>query len=374
MAAAMGVWLGRKVAVGDASQNVAVGDASHNVAIAGDGRPITAELLAAVAEGLRWAGCDVVEIGPASAACLAFAVDHSGAGGGILVGNPGRQPQVVGLKFWAPGPRPLSAVSPTDRQDAYPTDRQDAYPTDRQDAYQTDRQDAYPTGGTLEPLKEIYQAGVDRPTRRSGSLRRFRARVPYLAKLAGYYHALRPLRLVLDSSCEPLSGYLEKLTEPVACRIIRRRRTRDGLSEQVCTDQAHFAAGIDDDGERCRVLDEQGRQVPAEQLLLLIARHLLAERPQGAVVLEEGTSPSVAAAIDRLGGGVVFTDARRSEMAAAIDRQEAVFGGGPSGRFWYTTAGLPLPDAVMTLTLLLVLLSRSDRPFSEVLDREARLR
>jgi len=52
----------------------------------------------------------------------------------------------------------------------------------------------------------------------------------------------------------------------------------------------------------------------------------------------------------------------------------AILGGGPSGRFWYAghaAAGLPLPDALMTLTLLLELLSRTDDPLSVVLDREA---
>jgi len=51
----------------------------------------------------------------------------------------------------------------------------------------------------------------------------------------------------------------------------------------------------------------------------------------------------------------------------------AILGGGPSGRFWHAgyAAGPPLPDALMTLTLLLELLSRTDDPLSVVLDREA---
>ena len=47
-----------------------------SVVLAGDGRPISAELVAAVADGLRWSGCDVIDIGPATAACLAFAIHH----------------------------------------------------------------------------------------------------------------------------------------------------------------------------------------------------------------------------------------------------------------------------------------------------------
>jgi phosphomannomutase len=309
------------------------------VVIAGDGRPLSCELVAAVGEGLRWAGCHVVDIGPATAACLAFAIDHLAAGGGVLVDNPGDQPHTVGLKFWAGGApsgwRPLSA------------------------------------GCGLEMLEDLYRTGVDRPTRRYGSLRRFQAEVPYLAGLAGYYHALRPLRFVLDTSCGPLFGYLTKLTEMVACRIIRRVGPPERLPDQVLAEGAHFGARIGGDGEACRLLDERGRQVPAEQLLLVLGRDLLSEHPQRAVVLEEAAPPAVAEAIRAAAGRVVFSDPRRAEMAAAMREHGGLLGGGPSGRLWYDSDGLPLPDALRTLSLLLVLLSQSDRPLSEVLDRPA---
>ena len=58
-------------------------------------------------------------------------------------------------------------------------------------------------------------------------------------------------------------------------------------------------------------------------------------------------------------------------MAEALRRHGAACGGSPDGRLWYGGAGVPLPDALHTLTHLLALLSRSDRPFSVVLDREA---
>ena len=45
--------------------------------VAGDGRPLGAALLAAVSEGLRWAGCDLVDIGPATAPCLVLAIGNS---------------------------------------------------------------------------------------------------------------------------------------------------------------------------------------------------------------------------------------------------------------------------------------------------------
>ena len=334
MAAALGVALQRRGALQDASRH-----GTPVIVIAGDGRPLSCELVAAVGEGLRWAGCRVVDIGPATAACLTFAIGHLAGGGGILVGNPDEKPQMVGLKFWAGGPRPLSA------------------------------------GGALDTLEEVYGSGVDRPTRRYGPLRRFQAEVPYLASLAGYYHALRPLRFVLDTSCGTLVRYLQKLTEPVACRIIECQSALapDRPSERIVAESAHFGVAVGDDGETCRLFDEQGRRVPAEQLLVLIAGHVLSERPQRTVVLEAETAAEVAEAIRAAGGRVALSGARRAEMAAAMRTHGGLLGGGQSGRLWYDCGGLPLPDALRTLTLLLVLLSQSDRPLSEVLDRRVGL-
>ena len=72
-----------------------------------------------------------------------------------------------------------------------------------------------------------------------------------------------------------------------------------------------------------------------------------------------------------VGGRVAVCRGRRADMAAAMWEHKAIFGGGLDGRFWYVIAGVVLPDALMTITQLLTLLSRSDEPFSAVLDREA---
>ncbi len=316
-----------------------------SIILAGDGRAITAELSAAVGEGLRSTGCHVVDVGPATSAALAFTVHHLRAAGGILVGNRSEEPHLVGLQFWAAGPTPLSAAGPAPLS----------------------------AGGSLEPIAQRYDAGVDRPTRSYGTWQRFQADGPYLAAISEHYHALRPLRVVLDSASGPLAQYLQKLTAAVACQAILRRVTRHDLPEQVRSDAAHFAVCVDGDGETCRVLDERGQSVPAERLLLLLARHCLttSDTRPATILLAESTPPAVGRRIEELGGRVAVCRGRRADMAAAMWEHKAIFGGGLDGRFWYVIAGVVLPDALMTITQLLTLLSRSDEPFSAVLDREA---
>jgi len=360
-----------------------------------DGRAITAELVAAVSEGLRWTGCDVVDVGPATSACLAVAIDQLDAAGGVHVGQAMRreggsvgqafQPDLiglaqstrvrlksltyVGLKFWAPGP--LSR------------------------------------GGLLDDIERVYPTGIDRPTRSYGAARRFQADETYLAELTPYYHALRPLRVVLDCASAPLVRYLARLIQPVACRVVPCQPPAEQLAEQVIAGQGHFGIRIEDDGEVCSVLDEQGRPVPSERLALLLVRFLrgpdfscgagvspaasAAETaapqhvllgpvsdtagqtgsPCRGVVLEDGASAALSRRLESLGICAVASDPRREAMAAAVRQHGALLGGGPRGRFWYPAHGQPLPDALRTLTFLLAILSRDDRPFSAVLDEEA---
>ena len=334
------------------------------VVIAGDGRPSAPEMVGAAVDGLRWSGAKVIDIGSATAPCLAFAIRHLRASGGILVGNhPGRV-QTVGLKFWTTEPCSKAADGP------------------------------------LEAIAQIFRDVPARPRRTSGWLARYRADVAYLGQMSHLYHALRPLRFVLDTNSPPPSDYVRRLIGPTACEFVPRRTGPDRLAEQVGAEDVHFGLRIDQDGERCLLFDERGRQVDAERLLLLLARYLLKDPTGRTIVLEKETSHETARRLDSLGLRIVRGDSRRAEMHRLLCQSRAEFGGGPSGRFWYRLAQTPAgagpdrytsamipnvavrpepcephyaPDALLTLSHLLGLLSQSDRPLSSILDADPQL-
>ena len=299
------------------------------VVIGGDGRAATATQVATLGEAVRWTGCQVIDAGPASAPCLALAVRRLEADGGVLVGGSASGPHGVGVRFWTADAAPLSR------------------------------------GEELDRLERLARTDADRPVRTYGPLRRHQADADYLATLSPEYHAMRPLRVVLDATCGPVAGYLRELTRPVACRILPSRAAGQALGPQVLDAAAHCGVSIQDDGETCRLWDEQGRAVSPEELFWLLATQSpVIER--SAVVLEQGTSAELAQRLESLGVRVVRSDPLRASMARTMRQQAAALGGGPSGRFWYPVEDAALPDAVRTLTRLLVLLSRSDRALSAV--------
>lgn len=185
-------------------------------------------------------------------------------------------------------------------------------------------------------------ATIDRPTRTFGPLRRFAAADVYLNDLRPAYHALRPLRFVLNCTAKPVVAYLEELVRNVACRTITAEAT-SGLGEQVVATGAHFGMQIDDDGENSQVVDERGRSVAAEHLL--------------AVIAGEFAGPSIRG------------EERRQQTFRRMQEGRAALAVDTVGRLWYASPHAAAPDALRTLTLLLVLLSRDDLAFSVVLDR-----
>jgi phosphomannomutase len=300
--------------------------------VADDGRTLTGEAVAAALDALRWTGCHVIHVGAASAPCVALAVDHWQAAGALLVGNTQGRTNTASLKLWA-GPRPLSS------------------------------------GHGLEAILQTAAVPIDRPARTYGELRHVAADEPYLAALGEFYYALRPLRLVLACTSMPTATYLRQLAARVACQVLPTEHAAS-LADAVPRQAAHFGAAIDDDGERCALVDEQGRPIPAERVLLLLARHFLAVDPGRPIVLEPDATAWLNTSLLNLGGQTVRAASTRAAMEETMRRHRAILGGGPSGRFWYA-CGPAVPDALRTLTHLLVFLSRSDRRMSEVLDAEA---
>lgn len=300
------------------------------VVVSADARPLVVELLAAVADGLRWAGCEVVEIEPASAPCLARAIQGLSAQGGIFVGNPTGLVHRVGLKFWAEHARPLSE------------------------------------GDGLDEVRRMFERGVSRPVRKYGPSRRFPAEAPYLAELATYYHALRPLRFVVSTTCPPIARYVRRLAGEVACEVRRCRVRPDQLGEQVKVDCAHFGVALRDDGEICRFWDERGKPIPPERVFDVVAAHLgLATDPFARA--RSDPTHGLAARKPTLG-----SEGTRAATYRSMRDRDAPVGAGPGGHIWYRSPdGHVAPDGLRTLTWVLQILSRSDRPLSEVLDGAA---
>jgi phosphomannomutase len=100
-------------------------------------------------------------------------------------------------------------------------------------------------------------------------------------------------------------------------------------------------------------------------MLLVLAGFLLDRQTGATVVVEAGARREAVERLTAAGAKVVLSESSRAAMDAAMREHQAIFGGGASGRLWYGSRP-PMPDGLKTLSLVLTILSQSDRPFSSV--------
>lgn len=306
-------------------------EAMREVMLGCDGRSIAAEIGAAVSEGLRQAGCMVVDAGFTTAGAMADAVGRLHCGGGVFIGRGDAGPQQIDLSFFGPQAVPLSA------------------------------------GGGLDELERLWYEGVDRPSRRSGSIRRHRADAAVIADLTPHFHALRPLRLVLDTTSLPIKQQIARLAQRVSLEIIpagtsSASRASD-VMQQVCQVGAHFGLWIDGDGVSCRLFDEHGEELSADRLAILVLRYYQDQSPDRVLVVEQPAFQAVRAALGRE-ARLHVAPSTHEGIARAMLASDAV-AGGMGNRMWFADP-TPVACALRTLAVLLTVFSRSDRPVSEV--------
>jgi phosphomannomutase len=315
------------------------------VVVGSDGGATAADLVSRGCRLLQLSGCLVLEAGATSSPALAAA--GRSANGAVWIGCASGAPHAMSLRFWQQGDRPLSSP------------------------------------GSLDELRSLAQAGPTRARRGGGSVSRCDVEPLYLPAFASVFHGLRPLVIVLDTTCEPLLRYWQKLSGQSACRILRTHNAPHQLtsrsspvtsefrlqrllavSRQVVLEGAHFGLWISGDGEACTVVDELGEPVPAARLLWLLAQFVTRQQPD-AVVVVAGDQVSE---LQRMATQLQVLPAinARQQLASTAEATAATLASDGQGRYWF--AGSSTPDAFATLCLLLTLLSESDRSLSEVLD------
>jgi phosphomannomutase len=312
------------------------------VVIGHDQRPYSPDLVTGVASKLRWMGCQVIDVGLVSKPCFWFAVDHLQALAGVYVTGSGCEPSWSGLDMLGKGAQP------------------------------------YSQGGLLEQVEQRFVAGYSRPTRQAGRQRLHQVIVPYEAALWKHFHALRPLRICYGCPTPMVRRSIEHLFEKLPCRLYRvdvPERIRNlaapddpdlgRLSASIVGRQADLGILIDDDGQRCAILDEGGRLVPSKAISAILAEAALAEEPGGPIAIEASTIDELQPIVERWGGQTLDGSETLASMSQAMRTHQALLGGGRSGRFWFRES-FPSCDAILTTAKLLQALSRSDAPLSAV--------
>lgn len=319
------------------------------IALGQDMRVHSPFLAREVIRGLTTAGADIVDIGLVSSPAFHYAVAFKDLSGGIMVTASHNPKQYNGLKLIRDKALPIGQGFGMEQIKDYAAAGEEIKAESR---------------GQVESWPDITQEYVtqDLSYLNSGKIKRFRiAADPGNAMGATYLTELfqridcEPIKLNWD-----LNGNMP-IHEPNPLKL----ETLQQLQAVVRNEQAHLGIATDGDGDRIAFLDEQGEVVPAVILIGLAAAKLLEKRPGEKIGVDVRSSKVAREMITAAGGEAVDTKIGHSLIKNQMNEQNMLFAGELSGHYYFRE-NYNYESPVFVTALLLLLLSETDKPFSEL--------
>jgi len=130
---------------------------------------------------------------------------------------------------------------------------------------------------------------------------------------------------------------------------------------------AEVGIAFDGDADRIGVVDEHGRIVWGDELLVVLARDVLARNPGATIVSEVKCSQRLYDDVAKHGGNAVMWKAGHSLLKAKMRETGALLGGEMSGHVFFKERYFGFDDGIYSGARLLEVLARSGKTVSELL-------
>ena len=325
-------------------------DLAHGrkVVVSHDMRSHSQPLVAALIEGLRASGLDVVDIGLATTPMNYFAVGHLKTAGGIQVTASHNPAKYNGLKFSKHGARPVSGdhgipllEQKVESGDLPEADQPGGYEkAEIYDAYSEFLLDFLDLPEGAESLKVVVDAANGMGTVYEPILKKAGIElIPLYFELDGTFpnHEANPLKV-------------ENLAD---------------LSAAVKEHGAVLGVSFDGDADRSAFVDEQGEPVGNDLTTALIAGELLEREAGSHIVYDLRSSRAVAEYIREKGGVPVRERVGHSFIKATLRGNGGIFGGELAGHYYFRDT-FTADNALLAVFLTLNLLRKTGKPYSEL--------
>ncbi|HSA95407.1 MAG TPA: phosphomannomutase/phosphoglucomutase [Acidobacteriota bacterium] len=313
-----------------------LGRGQGDVAVGRDVRLSSPGFAQALIRGLLSTGCDVADLGVVPTPLLYFSVFHKKMPAGVMVTGSHNPPEHNGFKMMS-GEETLY-------------------------------------GKTIQALYEIVRKGVF--PRGEGRVRALDIIPEYQDYVAGNMSFARPVRLVIDAGngtggvvgvplfrrlgaevtalfCEPDGRFPNHHPDPTLPDAMAK------LVAKVKETRAELGIAYDGDADRIGVVDDSGRIIWGDQLLIVFARDILPSRPGAAVISEVKASKVLYEEIQRLGGKPIMWRTGHSLIKKKIKEENAPLAGEMSGHIFFNDRWFGFDDAIYASARLVEILSRT---------------
>jgi phosphomannomutase len=322
------------------------------VVVGRDMRVSSPLLAAALIEGIRDAGADVVDVGMVSTDALSFAIGKYGYPAGVMVTASHNPPEYNGFKIAREEARALSLDEGLDEI--------------RDHVINDD----------LPPIKSAAERG--RLTERD-------ILDDYASHMVSLIDRdkLRPLRIAIDAGNGMAGITVPRVFRDLPVQVTPMYFEPDGtfpnhpanpiepeniaeLRKVVVENGYDLGAAFDGDADRVFLVDEKGDAVGGDILTSMVASRMLERSPGAPIVYNLISSRGVPETIAAKGGRPIRSRVGHSYIKETMRKEDAVFGGEHSGHFyfrdnWYADSGMA------ALLFALEAVSEANRPLSAVI-------
>jgi phosphomannomutase/phosphoglucomutase len=323
----------------------AAGRGAQRFLVGRDARLSSPELAEAVIDGLLRAGCDVTDAGQLPTPLLYYGVYEAGVDAGVMVTGSHNPADFNGLKILIDG-EPLAGAELL----------------------------------KLHALMESreYREGL-------GKRDEIDLVADYMGRVLDELSLGRTLKLVVDGANGVAGEVAVHLYESLGCEVVRLHCEPNGrfpnhppdptkpehladLQEAVLREKADLGIAFDGDGDRVVLVDDQGRFVWPEHILMLLTADILVRHPGVDVLYDVKSSRNLASYILASGGRPIVCRSGHAPMKLKMRETGALLGGEFSGHYFIKERWYGFDDGIYTAARVLELLSVDMRAFSEIVD------
>lgn len=140
------------------------------------------------------------------------------------------------------------------------------------------------------------------------------------------------------------------------------------LIAEVAKHRADIGIALDGDADRIGLIDDKGRILFGDQLLVVLARDVLREHPGATIIADVKASQVLFDEIGRAGGNPLMWRTGHSLIKAKMAETGSPLAGEMSGHIFFADHWYGFDDALYAAVRTLGILARSDRPLSEIRD------
>ena len=240
-------------------------------------------------------------------------------------------------------------------------------------------------GEQIQELKKVMLAGKFTPPTQKGTLEDREIINPYVDYVANQIKPKRKLKGVLDAGNGTAATVAPPLFEKMGAEVIPLYCELDGrfpnhhpdptvpknlakLVETVKKQNADFGVGYDGDSDRIGAVDNTGRILYGDELMVIFSREVLSTNPGATIISEVKSSNRLYQDIEKHGGKGIMWKTGHSLIKSKMKETKAALAGEMSGHIFFADRWFGFDDAIYSSARLYEIVSKGGTLSSLIAD------